>query len=192
MSGADQPAAQQAIRDYFEREYASEGCSNWHICTDTYGAVATGCIDGGIVMIMGTGSNCTLINPDGSSANCGGWGHFMGDEASAFDIAHDTVKIIFDAEDKLHEPPASHETLKQAMFDYFKVDTLKDMLPHFYSKFVKSDFARFAVTMLTTRHLTWGASPVCKRVMLAAASGDALAQHVFKEAGRKMGEWFLS
>ena len=52
------------------------------ICSDVAGAISAFCSNGGMVLICGTGSNTLLMNPDHSSYQCGGWGHFLGDEAS--------------------------------------------------------------------------------------------------------------
>lgn len=81
LSGADQAAAKAEMMQRLKSEYP-DLARVMHICTDTYGAIATACTCGGIVMIAGTGSNCTLIDSAGKVTNCGGWGHFAGDEGS--------------------------------------------------------------------------------------------------------------
>ena len=62
-------------------------CEEYAAVSDTRGTLATASANGGIVLIAGTGSNALLINPDGSTARCGGHGHLLGDEASATWVA---------------------------------------------------------------------------------------------------------
>lgn len=111
----------------------------YYICSDTVGAIATASELGGLVLIAGTGSNSLLLNPDGSTARCGGWGYLLGDEGSgkrflnlfihfqykntliAWWISHMAIKIMMDHEDNRAAPPHDTAIVKAAILKHFNI-----------------------------------------------------------------------
>ena len=147
------------------------------VASDTVGTLLTASGNGGMVLISGTGSNSLLQNPgEEKTERCGGWGHMIGDEGSAFKVSHRAVKMMFDQEDNLGPPPPHDVTrVKAAILDYFHVKDRFGMLAHFYDTFSKPKFAG-----------------LCAKIANEAANGDKLSLYLMEENGRELARHILA
>lgn len=137
--------------------------------SDTEASIGTISNNGGVTCIAGTGSNTVLLKTDGVKVQCGGWGYLIGDEGSAWYIAHKAIKICIDHLDTFAPSPEPPEAVWKAIQDHFNVVTQNDLLFHFYTKFDKTFIAA-----------------LCKKLSVLANNGDALAKHLFTLAGRDL------
>jgi len=141
---------------------------------DTVGVVATGCENGGMALIAGTGSNCQLVNPSGERFRCGGWGHMMGDEGGAYWISHYCLKKLFDAMDNLVPTNLDTSHVHRIMCGYFNVADQKGLLKHLYTEFKKDVIAGMCAELAKCARDT--RDPLCLSAFRAA--GYFLALHI--------------
>ncbi|XP_001358601.3 N-acetyl-D-glucosamine kinase isoform X1 [Drosophila pseudoobscura] len=165
LSGCEQEATNRELEQELRTTFPNLADS-YAVSSDTMGSMFTASSIGGIVLISGTGSNCLLRNPDGSTFNCGGWGNFLGDEGSAWYISYRALKVVFDDMDSFEKAPAPITKTWALIKEHFSIETRYDMLPHCYAKFDKPFFAN-----------------LCKKLAQNAEDGDELALILFREAG---------
>ncbi|KAL2725081.1 N-acetyl-D-glucosamine kinase isoform X2 [Vespula squamosa] len=166
LSGCEEETTNELLTSILLKEYPN-AAKDYCVSSDTLGSLRTGLENGGIVLIAGTGSNALLINPDGKTHGCGGWGYMMGDEGSAYWIAHRACKYVFDDIDDLVKSPHPISYIWPAMRDFFEVKDRAGMLPHLYSNFDKSKFSMFA-----------------KEIAVGCEKEDPLCLAIFEETGR--------
>ncbi|XP_034484534.1 N-acetyl-D-glucosamine kinase [Drosophila innubila] len=174
LSGCEQEATNRELEQELQNTFPNLSDS-YAVSSDTMGSMFTASSIGGIVLISGTGSNCLLRNPDGSTANCGGWGNFLGDEGSAWFISHRSVKVVFDDMDNFKKSPYPIEKTWALIKEHFSIETRYDMLTHCYARFDKPFFAN-----------------MCKKLASSAESGDKLALSLFQEAGEHLARMIKS
>lgn len=166
LSGGDEKDTQEKLTSEIFQNYGHL-TESIYACSDTQCAMYTATDKGGIVLIAGTGSNCQLINCDGTMHRCGGWGHLLGDEGSGYWIALKAIKTYFDHEDNMEVCPYDVTYVKDAMLRYFNIDNKANLLHYIYSDFEKSKIAGF-----------------CLEIVKGAKGGDPLCLDIFNDAGK--------
>ncbi|CAG9808030.1 unnamed protein product [Chironomus riparius] len=173
LSGCEQESTNAALEKEIKKSFPNLA-ENYVVCSDTLGSILT-IGSGGIVIIAGTGSNSVLRNPNGETTQCGGWGHQLGDEGSAYWIAHKGIKTVFDHEDNLQKSKYDVANTWELIKNHFKVENRTDMLEHCYAKFQKSFFAK-----------------LCHQMSICAFNGDELCKSVFKDAGKLLARMIVA
>jgi N-acetylglucosamine kinase-like BadF-type ATPase len=125
----------------------------------------------GFLLIAGTGSIAFGRTRAGERARAGGWGHFLGDEGSAFWIAFEAVKRGIRA----GESRDVQTTLLESALLHFRLQDAQSLIPFTYGNFNKATIASFA--------------PL---VAGAAAAGDALARDIMEHAAKELATLAIS
>jgi N-acetylglucosamine kinase-like BadF-type ATPase len=92
----------------------------------------------GILVIAGTGSNVFGINGD-LQGRCGGWGHLLGDEGSAYKIAIGAIKRMIYEEDY----GILKSELSKDVLNFFNTNDVNDIIGFIYTS-KKDEIAKIA------------------------------------------------
>lgn len=116
----------------------------------------------GIVVIAGTGSIVFGVNKEGRSARAGGWGSFLGDDGSAYQIAHKGLRAAL----RSYDGRIGKTSLITKFMDACNIKKIEDLMYVIYqNKPEISQIAQFA-----------------KLVDEAAFEGDKVAQNIIDES----------
>ncbi|PRR83188.1 BadF/BadG/BcrA/BcrD ATPase family protein [Clostridium vincentii] len=114
----------------------------------------------GILVIAGTGSNVFGIKGN-CKGRCGGWGHLLGDEGSAYKIAIQAFKRMIYEEDY----GILKSELSKAVLNHFHANNVNDIMEFIYTS-TKDEIAKIASV-----------------VSIAAEMGEELAKSILEKEG---------
>jgi N-acetylglucosamine kinase-like BadF-type ATPase len=98
LAGVDSPTAGDIVRHWASQ---AQIATCLHVDNDATLLLTGGTPDGwGIAVVCGTGSIALARSPDGQIDRCGGWGHLLGDEGSAYALALEALRAIARAADQ--------------------------------------------------------------------------------------------
>ena len=120
----------------------------------------------GIIVIAGTGSVAYGQNAVGESARAGGWGYFMGDEGSAFDIGRAALQAVCRAQDGR----GPYTQLGELILEQSGTSSLALIHQRIYS----GEWTRPQIAALA------------RAVTVAAQSGDTVARQLMENAGEEL------
>ncbi|CAG0913359.1 unnamed protein product [Notodromas monacha] len=173
MSGVEEEKAQKELTNAFKASSFGPMANDIYVDNDTVGSLYAAFPDGGVALIAGTGSNSLLVNPDGSSFQCGGWGWRLGDEGSGYSVGYAAVKRCLGHLDQgFEESPYPVEATWNAVKTKLGIECLKDLITYFYGP----DFKKATVAGIC--------EVVCR---LAREDGDELCKAIMSDCGFNIG-----
>ncbi|KAJ3431895.1 badf type atpase domain-containing protein [Anaeramoeba flamelloides] len=149
----------------------------YDLTSDTIGPVETAFGPGhvAVVIISGTGSACRLVTEKGEQYKCGGWGHILADEGSAYHTSLEAIKMVIQREEKNYLENSitrafAVEPLRDKMKEYFGIEKCEEMVPIFYHHFEKKRIAGFTKSISD----------------LAFKEDDELSKFILRRTGKKL------
>ncbi len=113
LAGAGRPAVIKLVEPFLQKMFPQ---ALVHVTADFTVALEAAAGDGpGVVLIAGTGSCAFGRNSDGRFARAGGYGPWVGDEGSAYDIGRQAVSAVLHARDALAPSTLLEEQLLPAL-----------------------------------------------------------------------------
>ncbi len=130
-----------------------------------------------LALIAGTGSVAAAHHPDGKRVVVGGWGHWISDRGSAFDIGRRALAAVADAADGI----AAETALADILLTHFDVESPREIVTRFGSGDVRRAIANCAVHVTraadsddVARHIVIDAAGEAARLLIAAADRAAI------------------